>query len=145
MSTGLSVFDTTLQESNLWLKDISARLSNCERDDAYAGLRAVLHALRDRLQPESAVHLSAQLPMLIRGLFFDGWAPSDKPIRLHSPQEFAAYVQKRLPPRYRFDPLMTAQAVFATAARFVGEGEIEKVKSQLPESLRALWPAAKAA
>jgi uncharacterized protein (DUF2267 family) len=73
MTTGLDVFDTTVQESNLWLKDVMERIGTYERHRAYSTLRAVLHALRDRIGPANASHLGAQLPMLLRGLYYEGW------------------------------------------------------------------------
>ncbi len=81
MSTGLDTFDKTVQESNLWLKDVMERLNTNDRHHAYSTLRAVLHALRDRIGPESAAHLGAQLPMLLRGLFYEGWDPTGKPTK----------------------------------------------------------------
>ena len=75
MTTGLDVFDKTVQESNLWLKDLMERLGTYDRHHAYSTLRAVLHGLRDRIGPESAAHLGAQLPMLLRGLYYEGWDP----------------------------------------------------------------------
>ena len=72
-TTGLPVFDTTVQETNLWLKAIMEALHTDDRHLAYLALRATLHALRDRLGPENAVHLAAQLPMLLRGLYYEGW------------------------------------------------------------------------
>ena len=79
MSTGLGVFDATVQDTNLWLKGLSAELGDCERQEAFAALRAVLHALRDRLQAHAAVNLAAQLPMLLRGLYYEGWTMPEKP------------------------------------------------------------------
>ena len=73
MTTGLDVFDTTVQESNLWLKDLMERIGTYDRHRAYSTLRAVLHALRDRIGPANANHLGAQLPMLLRGLYYEGW------------------------------------------------------------------------
>lgn len=75
MSTGLDTFDKTVQESNLWLKDVMEWLDTRDRHHAYSTLRAVLHPLRDRIGPESAAHLGAQLPMLLRGLFYEGVGP----------------------------------------------------------------------
>ena len=73
MTTGLDTFDKTEQESNLWLKDVMERLNTYDRRHAYSTMRAVLHAVRDRIGPENAAHLGAQLPMLLRGLFYEGW------------------------------------------------------------------------
>ena len=140
MTTGLAVFDATVQDSNLWLKDIETKLVGCERQEAYAALRAVLHALRDRLPAQTAVNFAAQLPMLLRGVYFEGWTLPEKPVRTHNLEEFADGVRSWLPPRYRFEPVTCAEAVFATAAKFMSTGEAQKVMAQLPAHVRDLWP-----
>lgn len=89
MTTGLAVFDTSVQDSNLWLKTIEVELGDCERQKAYAALRAVFHALRDRLQAPAAVNFAAQLPMLLRGLYYEGWTLPEAPARSHSRDDFA--------------------------------------------------------
>ena len=94
MSTGLNTFDKTVQESNLWLKDVMERLDTRDRHHAYSTLRAVLHALRDRIGPESAAHLGAQLPMLLRGLFYEGWDPTGKPSKERHEPTFLAHSPK---------------------------------------------------
>jgi uncharacterized protein (DUF2267 family) len=77
--SGVAALDHTIQETNIWLKELAERLHLQDRHHAYAALRAVLHALRDRLTPETAVHLGAQLPMLVRGLYYEGWHMGGKP------------------------------------------------------------------
>lgn len=140
MTTGLAVFDTSVQDSNLWLKTIEVELGDCERQEAYAALRSVFHALRDRLQAQAAVHFAAQLPMLLRGLYYEGWTLPDAPARTRSRDDFADLVREGLPPRFRFDPLTATRAVFTVIASFVSAGEAAKVKQQLPPALRSLWP-----
>ena len=106
-TTGLAVFDTTVQETNLWLKGIMEGLHTDDRHLAYLALRATLHALRDRLGPENAVQLAAQLPMLVRGLYYEGWRLAAAPDqgadarrlpRAH-PQRAAARLGDRPQPR----------------------------------------------
>ena len=140
MSTGLDTFDKTVQESNLWLKDLMERLDTLDRHHAYSTLRAVLHALRDRIGAENAAHLGAQLPMLLRGLFFEGWTLPEKPVRTHNVDDFLANVRIYLPPHYRFDALACTRIVFATTAKFTSANEARKLMAQLPEHVRALWP-----
>ena len=70
--TGVTAFDSTLQTTNVWLHEIMDRMCWQDKHRAYHGLRAVLHALRDRLPVDQAAALGAQLPMLVRGFYYEG-------------------------------------------------------------------------
>ena len=74
-ATGLDVFDKTLQTTNIWLDEIMDQIGPA-RHTAWHVLGATLHALRDRLTIDQAVHLGAQLPLLVRGLYYDQWRPA---------------------------------------------------------------------
>jgi len=138
MSTsGLAVLDHTVQETNVWLKAVGEQLQ-LDRHDAYIALRAVLHALRDRLPPEVAVHLGAQLPMLIRGLYYEGWHMAGKPTKDRHVEEFAERIMQELPPQFPLDPLTVARGVFETLWERLDPGEFAKLMDHLPASLRTL-------
>jgi len=72
----MTVFD--LAKSEIWINDMCERLDLEDEERACLALRAGLHALRDRLTVEEAAHLAAQLPIAVRGLFFEGWHPSGR-------------------------------------------------------------------
>src|SRR3954451_19292244 len=93
--TGLEVFDTTLRKTNEWLDEIMGELALEDRHTAYVALRGALHALRDRLPLEEAAHLGAQLPMLVRGFYYEGWRPVREPIKMHR-EEFLLRVEEQL-------------------------------------------------
>jgi uncharacterized protein (DUF2267 family) len=139
-STGIKAFDTTVQTTNLWLKDVMDELGWDDRYRAYHALRTVLHALRDRLTVSEAVDLAAQLPMLVRGFYYEGWRPSETPLRERKKQDFLAHIAAA----YRDEPLTDfeaiARAVFKVLARHVTKGEIKDIKGILPAELRAMWP-----
>ena len=69
-ANGLEVFDKTIQTTNIWLNEIMERLGP-DRQVAWKVLSTVLHKLRDRLPLELAAHLGAQLPLLVRGVYYD--------------------------------------------------------------------------
>ena len=111
-----------------------------DRHAAYVVLRATLHALRDRIGPENAVHLGAQLPMLLRGLFYEGWHMAGTPTREHNRQQFLDHVRIEMPPVLAQDAERAVRAVFAVMWERVEPGEIAKIIGLLPADLRDLWP-----
>jgi uncharacterized protein (DUF2267 family) len=139
-TTGLPVFDTTVQETNLWLKAIMEGLHTDDRHLAYLYLRATLHTLRDRLGPENAAHLAAQLPMLLRGLYYEGWHMAGTPTKERTRAAFFEHLRGELPPGSAIDPNMAARSVFAVLAEKLDRGEVDKVLDRLPPELKELWP-----
>jgi uncharacterized protein (DUF2267 family) len=79
-TTGFDAFDKTIHKTNTLLKQIETELGwENQRNMSYAVLRAVLHALRDRLTVQEAADLAAQFPLLVQGIFYDGWNPAIVP------------------------------------------------------------------
>lgn len=137
--TGLPAFDTTLHTTNSWLKEVMEEMWWDDREKAYHALREVLQALRDRLPVSTVAALGAQLPLLLRGSFYEGWHPADKPLKVHQ-EQFLANLADALRDHYPADSKVVAKAVFKVLGRHVSAGEIENVKRALPHDLRSLWP-----
>ncbi len=140
MSTGFDVFDQTVQKSFIWLNDLMVDQEWEDRHRAYLALRAVLHTLRDRLTVDNAAHLAAQLPTLIRGIYYEGWVPLDKPTRYRHKDEFLALIGSYFPTLGNIDVEGLTRGVFRVLSKHVGEGELKDVKQVLPEEIRELWP-----
>lgn len=141
-TTGLEAFDATLQKTNIWLSDLMRELGwEGERQRAYLALRSVLHALRDRLTVEEALDLGAQLPMLVRGFYYEGWKTTGKPLKERRLEDFLAHIKHDFRNDDRMDTEAIARAVFTVIARHASAGEVEDVKRVLPAELRSLWPA----
>ena len=136
------VLDSTIQKTHEWLKDITDGLGFPNQRSAFAALRAVLHALRDRLPLENAVHLGAQLPILIRGLYYEGWDPTREPSRVRHRQEFFDLISAQLEehPELR-NPARIAPIVFGVLAKHVSSGEAAKIRSAMPAEIRELLSA----
>lgn len=138
--TGLSNLDRAVHKTNEWLLDLAGRLGTDDRQQAYQALRAVLHALRDRLSVSEASQLAAELPLVLRGVFFEGWAPAARPSRVREVDEFIADVRERLAPVVRDEAEAFIRGVFKLLAARVSAGEICDVQKTLPEPLGELWP-----
>ena len=139
-TTGLDTFDKTVQETNHWLKVMMGELGTDDRRIAFNALRAALHALRDRIGPENAVHLGAQLPMLLRGAYYENWQPAGTPTRERHLEVFVDHVAAGLPQENRINPAEAARACFAAMERCLDRGELLKVRRTLPHEVLNLFP-----
>ncbi len=140
--TQLPALDHTIQLTNVWLKKLGEEHHLGEKHNCYSALRAVLHALRDRLTPEQAAHLGAQLPILVRGIYFESWRIAERPSKDRQVDEFLAHVAAELPPMFPRDALGVTKAVFDLLWKELDPGETAKLIDSLPVPLRTLWPQA---
>lgn len=137
-ATGLDVFDKTLQSTHAWLNEIGEALGP-DKQRSYHALRAVLTSLRDRLTVEQSAKLAAELPLLVRGIFYDGFRPTDAPLPLRSQQEFVTLVASRFGNIGPVNPRASCIAVFRVLQRHLSRPMIDKVKASLPQEIRALF------
>ena len=138
-ATGLDVFDKTLQTTNIWLDEIMGDIGP-DRKTAWRVLGVVLHRLRNRLPVGLAANLGAQLPILVRGLYYDQYQPAGQPSECDTMEQFSAEVGEWLRDNRPVDPQAAVKTVFAVLARHVSKGEIGNVVQALPEGLRQAWP-----
>ena len=133
----VSFIERTVEKTHLWLKEVSMAIGVDDRHVAYLVLRSVLHALRDRLDVESSAHLAAQLPMLVRGVYYEGWDPTGKPERM-SYQDFVARIEHDALLKGTSEAEDAARAVFAVLWSQLGEGTMGKIASILPSDYTRL-------
>ncbi len=133
--------DTTLQHANTWLREVMERMGTDDAHKGHAAMRATLHALRDRIGPENATHLGAQLPTLIRGIYYEAWHPSGTPTKERHKQQFLDHVRKELRTGTEIDPEAAIGAVFEVVCQNTSEGEGVKLARLFPKDMRELWPA----
>ena len=142
--TTVPLFNSTITKTNDWLREIQQELDWDDSEKACKALRIVLHTLRDRLPLKEVTDLAAQLPMLVRGMYFEGWNPHHKPSKLKHADEFVEEVNSHFPEfdyteSEYIDPQEITRAIFATLSNHVSAGEIEDVIGCLPKGLRELW------
>lgn len=139
-ATGLATFDETVQLSNEWLKELMHAVDWEEKQRAYRLLRATLHALRNRLPAHEAVQLGAQLPMLLRGLYYDGWRLTERPPSERTKEAFLGHIEAAFERDPNVDTEALVKEVFNLLTRKISKGEIEDVEHALPAEVRSLWP-----
>jgi uncharacterized protein (DUF2267 family) len=136
----IETFSNTLQKTHQWLRELMLDLEWQDEHKAYLALRSVLHALRDRLTVEEASQLGAQLPMLVRGFYYEGWDPTGKPVKERHQEQFLGHIREHFRNDERVVPEKLVRAVFRLLSNHISGGEIKDVKHTLPAELRSLWP-----
>lgn len=135
----LGVFEKTQQKTAHWIESVAHNMGSTDMERSYYVLRSVLHAVRDRLPPDEAVQLAAQMPMLVRGFYYEGWHPADKPERYRHKQDFLEHIAHDVP---SLDPAQrerAASAVFDVLNHQLSGQEAEQVRHALPSEIRDLW------
>ena len=140
-ANGLETFDRSIHATNLWLKEISKEIG-VDRRMAWRALGVVLRALRDRLTGEDAAHLAAQLPLVVRGAFYEQYRPAIQPDPMRSREEFVARVADGLAGGGKpMDPERAIRAVFSIIQRHIAEdswpweGPADRIERQVQERL----------
>ena len=139
VDAGYAAFSTTVDRTNRVLKEIEQAYGwpKERRNQSYAALRAVLHALRDRLSIDEAAQLAAQLPVLIRGIYDDGWDPSRVPLRM-SKDEFLGRVRREFSYDVEGGMQRLVQTVLHALRGHVTQGEWDDIRAGLPSNLAAV-------
>ncbi|MEU5567283.1 DUF2267 domain-containing protein [Micromonospora musae] len=137
----ISAVESSLDKTNLILKDIENAYGwpKEQRNQSYAALRTVLHLLRDRMPVQESVEFAQQLPILVRGIYFDGWKPSDVPVKLNR-DDFLYEVRQGFPYDVQGGTERVVQVVLDTLRRHVTQGEWEDVKDTMPRDLARMMP-----
>lgn len=139
MSTGLDVFDNTIEKANSILKTIEGQLGwENRRNQTYLALRTCLHALRDRLPMDEALHLAAELPLILKGVYFDGWKPSETPVKMNR-EEFVQYVAERFRFGVEGGTEEMIRVVLGTLFDKIDPAEADKIINLLPKDLASLF------
>jgi uncharacterized protein (DUF2267 family) len=142
---GTEAIDATMHKTNEWLREIGSELGEEHRRHAYLTLRGTLHAIRDFLPTEESAQFSAQLPMLMRGIYFEGWNPSRTPEKERTRESFVRRTAQALEraqwnEEFPIDPEEATRAVLRVIAGHISAGEMEQVRQTMPERVRVLWP-----
>ncbi len=133
-----SIIEHSIEKTRVWLSEVDEELGGEDRQYAYRALRAVLHALRDRLTVDVAAKLAAQLPTLIRGVYYEDWDPSRTPVAIHDVGTFLDHVASEGHMAGETEASIAVTAVARVLRAHLPAGEIDHVLAVLPDTFRVL-------
>ena len=142
-STKVSSLDRSVQTTIEWLREIQEELMWPSEERVYAATKAMLNTLRDRMTFDEIFHLTAQFPLLLKGVFFDGYDPTGKPINVDRRDQFFDLVQERFEKRSGLNGEEITRAVLKVLYKKVGSGEMDDIKDNMPKDIQGLFTAAK--
>jgi uncharacterized protein (DUF2267 family) len=134
-SAGSDPFNHALHTANIWLADIGAALGTRDRHYTHGVVRAWMHTLRDRLTVDAAAKFSAQLPELLRGVYYDGWEPNKAPVKYNVEQYIQRFAAQASIPAVQVPT--TAATITEVMADRMSPGQVNETLAELPTDLRA--------
>lgn len=132
------VFENSVQKSEGWIKEMQSELDWVSADSAYHLLRSVLHVLRDNFSIDEAAHFSAQLPLVLRGTFYECWNPQKNQVQGLTKEEFLNAVRSNMGPSDRLNYDFEKGVVVAVGVimNHISQGEMDDIIQSQKHSLK---------
>lgn len=138
---GLEVIDHTVELTHLWINELAERLSWSSHRDTLRLLRTTLHSIRDHLNVDESAQFSAQMPLIIRGMYFEGWVPKTTPVKQRSAGAFVTDIEAEVGDVLDYRGREDIECVFHLLNNKISRGEVDDIRANLPQDIRDLWPA----
>lgn len=137
---GLQVIDSTVQLTHEWVNELVDRLDWTSPRDALRLMRVTLTSIRDHLEHDEVAQFAAQLPLLIRGMFYEGWVPSSTPLKSRGAADFILGIEAHVGEVVEYRGPEDIGTVFRLLNARISPGEVADVRTSLPSQIRDLWP-----
>lgn len=137
MSDTIKSFEHGLRSSEAWVHDLASQ-TGWDNNHAYHVLISTLRAIRDRLPHEEAAHVASQMPLIIRGAYWEGWRPAHTPDKYSSPEEFLERVAKGVPELGIRSSAPAVEQVMRFLDKHLSSGEMRHVLADMPGEIRGL-------
>lgn len=134
--TGVDSLDRSIDKTNTWLADVADGFGTQDRRLAYRVTRSWMHTLRDRLPVPVAAHIAAQLPDLLRGVFYEGWNPSKVPMKYGRDEYVSRFAHDAQ--IHNTEVRKAGRLVTAAMRRHMSSGVIDEALGVLPADIRHL-------
>lgn len=132
----VDIIERSVEKMHAWLKELCEELGDDDCHAAYRVLRAYLHAVRDRLTVNEAAQLAAQLPELIRGIYYEDWVPARTPLKYRTVDEFLDRVAAEAQLKGETQASFACAAAARVMRRHVSAGEIDDIVAVFLDEMR---------
>ncbi|NEW37671.1 DUF2267 domain-containing protein [Nocardia cyriacigeorgica] len=129
-------FAPAVHKAHEWVRAVADGLDTDDHGFAYRALRAWMHTVRDRITVAASAHLTAQLPEILRGTYYEGWVPSHVPVR-HNIGDFVAQFSREAGIN-RDDVGEVAGSITVVLSEMFSPGQLDRVFALLPMHLYAV-------
>jgi uncharacterized protein (DUF2267 family) len=144
-AVGLESIEHTVHLTHAWINELDELLGWRSKARSYRLLRSVLQTLRDWLPVNESADFAAQLPNLLRGVYYEHWRPATTPVKHRSKADFLP----RIDHAFVGDPIVRTEEAVSIALQFlstkIAAGEVADVRHALPADVRTLWSLSSAA
>ncbi|MEX0646842.1 MAG: DUF2267 domain-containing protein [Balneolaceae bacterium] len=137
-------FEKYLHEAHDYFNHLAAELDHPnEKKRVVIIWRAVMHVIRDRIHIAESLDLISPLPMVLKGLYVEGWKYHESPL-----YDFETLAQmktqvKALQNKYgeaEFDWSKPTEEIISitlkSLGRYVPETQLEHIKNMLPDDVK---------
>lgn len=137
---GLEVIDHTVELTHQWVNELAERLDWTSARDTLRLMRVTLHAIRDHLNVNESAQFAAQMPLLIRGMYYEGWVPKETPVKQRHVSAFLTDIEAKVGDVRDYRGPEDIECVFKLINSKISRGEVEDIRANLPQEIRGLWP-----
>lgn len=137
-TTRVDIIDRSVEKAHIWINEMNDALGADDVHRAYRVLCAFLHALRDELPVDEVAQLAAQLPLFVRGVYYEGWHPSRKPSHPRDIDSFLTRIAGEAGLAGETEASFAATSAIRVLRSHISAGEAESVLRALPQPLREL-------
>ena len=136
-------FEHYAEKGNEFINKVSYGIPTDRKHAAHI-TTAVFHTIRDLISVEESLHFIAQLPMMMKAVYVEGWRTTEKQERINSLEEFYGAVRNKCPKLVIevFTPNKlehSVRQVIHVLRTYVDQGELNDIATQLHDEVAGLF------
>lgn len=141
-------FETFAQDAHTYINELAHELEHPEEKKRVLQIwRAVMHTVRDRIQLGESFQVIDPLPMILKGIFVEGWKYTENPPLNYETLEEMKTEVKNLQRRYGEEDFpwkkSTEEIITITIGslkKFLQGNQVRQILDQMPKEIKTYMP-----